>query len=471
MRPPSVRPRFAAVLAAIAGLAAAGPGRAQNVQNDNKPSVSAQSVELGERLPIEHLFGDWRGLRPKLEAQGVDLTVSYQSETAGVAAGGRRTGVDYAHDITFEADVDWAKLARVRGFSTHIALIERAGRSTSADYVGERITQVQQIYGSGGNVAVHLAFLYAQEKLLDGKLDVEAGRLIVGQEFGTSPLYCEFMTLSVCPSPRQLSILSGFTIFPTSSWGARVRAQPGASIYVQAGAFQVRNGLGGGRSGFNFGAGGTTGAYLPFEIGAEPQWGPHKLLGHYKVGAAYNTSRFDDLWEARSGDAPLAGPPAAAARSHRGQTAVYVALDQMLRRTGKDGVDGVIVLAGWSHADPHTAILSDEAYGGLLASGVIPGRSKDSVGVQATWLRVSPQLSATQRLQAALDEPFGTGSPSLATAPAGVETSEWVVEGRYDVLLREGLHLMPDFQYVIHPDAVGASRDATVLALRITADL
>lgn len=457
--------------ALLAAAVAAAPCAAQNAPASEKRDASAQAISLGDKLAPEHLLGDWRGLRPRLADRGVDLTLSYLSETAGVVSGGRRTGVDYAHDISLRVDVDGAKLAGIPGFSAHLALVERAGRSTSADYVGERITQVQEIYGSGGQVAAHLAYLYGEESLFDGKVDVKAGRLDVGEDFANSPLYCEFMTLSVCPSPRQLSILSGFTIYPTSTWGGRVRVQPGGSVYVQAGAFQVRTGLGGGRSGFDFSTSRTTGAMLPLEIGAEPRWGPSKLVGHYKLGVTYNTSRFDDLWESRAGRTPLATAAGGDARSHRGQAAVYVAADQMLKRTGPNGVDGVILLAGWSHADPHTAILSDQAFGGVLASGVVPGRPRDSVGVQATWLQVSSQLTAVQRLQAALGQALSAGSSALASPPAGVETHEWVLEGRYDVALREGLHLMPDLQYVIHPDAVRTSRDAVVLGLRLTVDL
>ena len=66
--------------------------------------------------------------------------------------------VDYTHSINFTTDVDWAKLAGLTSFSTHLAVVERNGRNASSDDVGDNLDDVQQLYGSGGDVAVHLAY-------------------------------------------------------------------------------------------------------------------------------------------------------------------------------------------------------------------------------------------------------------------------------------------------------------------------
>jgi hypothetical protein len=87
---------------------------------------------------------DWGGWRPTLLDLGIDLGFAYASENAGVVSGGKRVGIDYTHSVAFQADVDWAKLAGMTGFSTHLAVIERAGRNTSSDYVGDHINDVQE---------------------------------------------------------------------------------------------------------------------------------------------------------------------------------------------------------------------------------------------------------------------------------------------------------------------------------------
>ena len=456
------------VLAAAVSLAlAAAPACAQSADTSQKPTASQIQVETGDKLPETHLFGDWDGVRPALIDAGFDVTLDYLSETAGVVYGGRREGADYAHQIALQADVDWGKLAGLAGFTTHIAVVERAGRSASADYLGEQITQVQQIYGSGGDVVAHLAYLYAEQRLWDGAVDIEAGRLDVGQDFDESPLYCEFVSLSLCPSPRSLSLESGFTIFPSATWGGRLRVQPFPLAYLQAGLYQVRSQYGG-RSGWDWSTGDTSGGYLPVEFGLLPQFGPDKLIGHYKFGFTWNTSSLPDLRVDQSGAAiTQAGQTG---RGDQGQATYYVALDQMILRTGKNGTDGVILLAGYTHEDRHTSVLDQQAYGGIFASGIIPGRPNDNLGFEATWLEVSPALSTVQETEAGMGQALSTGLTSLTLRPAGIQSHETVYEVRYDYIPAVGLHFMPDLQYVVRPNATARTANATILGLQVTVD-
>ena len=111
----------------------------------------------------EHLFGDWSGLRTTLRDRGVDVHLDDTTETAADVAGGRRTGVDYAHQIAVRTDVDWDKLAGLTGFSTHGVVVNRAGRSASNDFAGDDILHVQEIYGSDDDVVARLAYLYGEQ--------------------------------------------------------------------------------------------------------------------------------------------------------------------------------------------------------------------------------------------------------------------------------------------------------------------
>ena len=441
------------------GLCGPSAAAAQNVTTTPKPTADEQAIASGEKLAEEHLAGDWGGLRSRLLDRGVDLVASYESETAAVVSGGKRHGIDYAHDITLQADIDLAQLAGITGFSTHVALAERAGRNASADFLDEDLTQVQEIYGSGGDVAAHLSYLYGEEKLLGGRLDLEGGRMDVGHDFATSPLYCAFMTLSICPSPRSLSIESGFTIFPTATWGGRARGQFSPALYLQVGAYQARP-KGGGRSGFDWSGSGATGAFFPAGIGYEPRLGPSGLIGHYKVGLTYDTSRQTDL-------APVVtGVPG----KRRAQASFYALADQMIVRTGRNGTDGVIVLGGYTHEDPRTTAIEQLAFVGLLASGVVPGRSKDSVGVQVTWLKVSGDLTTMQELETDAGRPLSSGLGPPANAPAGLQSHEAILEGRYGIAVATGVYLMPEVQYVVRPNAKTRYPDAVVGALRVSLD-
>ena len=112
--------------------------------------------------PPAHLFGDWGGVRSYLDNFGINLNLDYTTESAGNVAGGLRQGVDYAHQIGIQLDVDWEKLAAIPGFSTHLAVVNRAGRNLSTDYIGDKVLQAQEIFGAGFDMAVHDVWLYGE---------------------------------------------------------------------------------------------------------------------------------------------------------------------------------------------------------------------------------------------------------------------------------------------------------------------
>lgn len=441
-----------AALALAAALAASG-ARAQ----DAAPKPAAPK---NDAPAPQHLLGDWGGLRSRLHAGGIDLSFDYTGQAAADVSGGRGTGVRYAQQLQAKADLDWGKLAGLKGFSTHTILVNRAGRNLATDKVGDNLFQSQSVYGGAGDVAVHLVELYGEQKLADGRLDIAAGRLPVGEDFATSPLYCAFLNTAVCGYPHSLPAKVGFTAFPNSTWGARVRWAPGAHLYLQAGAYQVRPQFGG-RSGFDWGWSGTTGTYLPVEIGYEPTWGAAALPGHYKLGYGHDSSDYADLLRDAAGRPyVLSGAPPA---RHAGRSSAYLLADQMVRRIGPGPQDGLILLGGYVRSDPDTSQFSRFAFLGALAPSPIPGRPHDNIGAVVAWAKIGEPLARTQALQAAAGLP-------LAEDAVGVQGHETVIEARYEIALGRGLSLTPDLQYVIHPGAAKTYPNATVVGLQVKAD-
>ena len=449
------RPALVPVACGVA-LAFSNPALAQSDARSATARASQQQVDTGDAVQPEHALGDWGGLRTRLTDRGIDLAPGYLAEIADVASGGQRHGLDYAHQIKLQADIDGGKLMGLEGFSLHTVLVNRAGRNASADYLDDDLFEVQEIYGGTARAALHLVYLYAEQLLAGGKLDLKAGRMDVGQDFAASPLYCQFLSLGLCPQPRSLTLDSGFTIYPNSTWAARARTQAG-TFYAAAGVYQARPRYGG-PSGFDWGFSHTTGVELPAEIGWEPRFGGNKLQGHYKAGIAVNTSDTPD-------------PLTMANQGHR--TSWYLLADQMIARTGKSGTDGVILLAGWAHADPDTAVLSDFALGGVTARGIIPGRPGDTVEALVSHGSVSGRITAAQRLAAAQGKPLPSGFPAApgsfgaAAVPPGIQTGEWTIEANYGFKARPGVTIVPDIQFVGRPAAVKSIPDALVLAGRL----
>ena len=443
-------------LLGAAALLAAGPATAQSDAKSATAHANDRQVEVGDAAQSEHALGDWGDLRTRLTDRGIDLAPGYLAEVADVASGGLRHGLDYAHQIKLQADIDGAKLLGLRGFSLHTVLINRAGRNASADYLSDDLFEVQEIYGGTNNAAVSLVYLYGEQLLANGALDVKAGRMDVGQDFAASPLYCQYLSLALCPEPRSLTLDSGFTIYPNATWGTRGRVQAG-SLYAAAGVYQARPRFGG-PSGFDWGFSHTTGVELPAEVGWEPRLGAAGLQGHYKAGVAINTSDTPD---------PLT------MANHRHRTSWYLLADQMVRRTGKNGTDGVILLAGWAHADPETAVLSDFVFGGVSAHGIVHARPGDTIEVLISHGSVSNRVTAAQRLAQTAGQtlpagfPAAPGSFAAAATPPGVQTGEWVVEANYGFKARPGVTLVPDVQFVGRPAAARSVPDALVFAGRL----
>ncbi|MGI4877089.1 MAG: carbohydrate porin [Janthinobacterium lividum] len=429
--------------------------------SDASAKAGEATIASGDALPTEHLFGDWGGARTRLTDAGIDLKASYLSETAGVVSGGQRRGTDYADQVKLQVDIDLAALAGWTGWSLHGTLLSRHGRSASVDYLGDDLDAVQEIYGATGNAQAHLGQFYL-EHTGSGRfaLDVKAGRLPVGADFNTSPLFCGFLSLGLCPQPRGQSIDGAFSVDPSSTWGGRVKTGT-KEITFMAGAYQVRPRYGG-PSGFDWGFSHTTGVEVPIEADWTPRFGASELQGHYKVGVTYDSSDRVDL---------TPGVPI-----HHHSFSAYASIDQMVIRTGKNGTDGVMLLGGWTHADPDMAIFRDFGFAAVVGRGVIPSRPSDTIEALVTHGWISHALTETQRNALAQAAALPTGYPPApgsfagpATAP-GVQTDTTVYEVNYGLHAARGVILTPDLQYVVHPGATGAVRNALVLAGRVELD-
>jgi len=408
--------------------------------------------------PKQHLLGDWS---EPLKNAGLDVTFEYIGQLAGNISGGKRSGWDYAQQLELDLGFDWDKIVGVTGFSTTAKFVNRVGRNASKDYVGDNIVQAQSVYGGAGNVVVHLAELYAEQKLFSSLVDVEAGRLVVGEDYATSPLYCEFMNTAICAYPNSLARKEGFTAFPNATWGVRLRVALNNQIYGQIGAYEVRP-KAGGPSGFNWSWSGTTGIYYPIELGYEPKFGTDQLEGHYKIGFAYDTTNYPDLYTdvnglplAQTGDAPAL---------HESRSSYYLLGDQMLIRNGNGPENGLVLMGGFTWSDEDTSQISRFAFAGITDQGIIPSRPDYSFGIVVAWQKVSPALASTQRIEAA------SGLP-LAKEAVGVQSDETIIEARYNIAVLQGLGFMPDLQYVIHPGAAHTYPNTWVLGFQLKADL
>jgi porin len=406
---------------------------------------------FGAPFGSNHLFGDWGGARTWLLNHGINVELDYLTESAGNVSGGRSKGFDYAGQIGLEIDLDFAKIANLQGFSTHTMIVQGNGRNLSADYLGDSIGTVQEIYGGRGNVLAHMVYTYAEQELDNKRIDIAGGWLPVGTYFASSPLNCDFMNVLGCGNPHPLPNYPGEPDWPAANWGAQIRGLPTPSTYIMAGVFEV-NPNNGGISGFSWGKGGATGVSVPVEVGWVPRFGSDNLVGHYKFGFDEDSSSYPKLFNASGVSQQVSG-----------RREYYFLFDQMLMRMGPGDTDGLILLGGYVHADSAISPLSDHAYVGVVSTANFLGRPKDSLGMKFDYIKMSSALTQAQEQEMELGQPLNGGGIGPVF---GLQTHEETLEAEYTAAVYSGVSVMPDVQYIMRPGATTTFHNAWVLGLR-----
>jgi len=132
--------------------------------------------------------------------------------------------------------------------------------------------------------------------------------------------------------------------------------------------------------------------------------------------------------------------------------------------SGDDPWRGVGAFVQVMAAPPDRNLVGLEIQAGLNFMGIVPGRPTDIFGAAFSYTRVSPFVSASQRLEAGFSED-----------KILVQNYEIMLEATYQAEIVQGLILQPDFQYVFHPGggaidplkpSAGRIPDAAIFGLR-----
>lgn len=397
--------------------------------------------------------------RAWMHDRGFTFSFTYKGEAMGVATGGLKKGVSYVHELTLQGIFDLERMARLKGWSVHALVMERAGKALQSGRLGENYIAMQEVYSLSGNVAAHLVDLYAEKRTLHNKLDVIFGRMSLTHVFATSPLLCSFMV--TCSAPVALKQNPGFSVYPKATWGARVRLRPTRDTALQVGAYSV-SALTDNPSGWSWGAENTTGLSLPVEFTWQPFLTRNRLPGHYVIGYAHDTTRYADK--------VASSLPANVAATIPGRRSApsdmfWLEADQMVYRLGgRNMMAGGYLMAGYVHVTPRVVNLSDQAYGGFSFVGLIPGRLTDRFGALYSWYHVSRRRRESQLIAQDAGLPLGAGVH-------GVQDNSHVIESYYAIDAAPGLLIQPSFQYMFHPGETHHIKDAAIIGLKLIANL
>ena len=219
------------------------------------------------------LSGKWNGARTIMENSGVDFSAHFVTESAMNPVGGFRQTARYTQQIDFGVDLDLSRLVGDSGGKIQILLLDRAGRSLSADAIGNQFA-VQELYGAGQNF--RLVELNYEQSVFAEKVSFHLGWVPAGNYFASLPVFCDFQNGFICAHATPMTTNSGAHNYPVGQWGGHMKLEPTREFYVQTGVFQVNPNEGNSNRGFDLSLGGT-GAFVPFEIG----WLPGKDTGTF----------------------------------------------------------------------------------------------------------------------------------------------------------------------------------------------
>jgi len=416
----------------LIGISQPGNAQSQPAPTDavDAPNVTPPAASLEQSLDNwlnqSTMTGDWGGLRARLSQDGFNFRAAYIGEYAYSFSGGKRIGGDYAQQLAVGMDMDMGKVAGLTGGTFHVSLNVREGRSTTADYIGNKIA-VQEIFGDGENT--RLAELSYQQLLFNNVLDLKAGFIVMGDDFGRTGILCDFENDAFCAHPVSLPTNSGWSDYPAGKWGGRVRVNLPDNFYAETAIIDVNPTYAAEDNGFKLSLQGSTGALVPVEFGKAVALGSAPMPGHYKIGAYYDSSEAPDVTNPNI--------------NYKGRYGAYVLADQMVW-SFEPGTDrGLIVVANATISDKRTSPLPTYFTFALVAQGPFAARPYDFIAIG--YVR-DPVNSRVINKENALLAAQGVLNP-------GLEQGENVVELAYGLQATPWMQIHPNVQFIGNPGA------------------
>lgn len=417
----------------------------------------------------ETLSGDWWGVRNYMDDSGVELSASYTNNIAGNPVGGKSKGFTYTDNVSFGLQLNFEELIGWKGLTFDVSGLNRAGSSLSQDNIGNQFT-VQQVYG--GQTAMFYALLFEQ-RLLDDKISIKAGRFATGDDFASSPLYWLYMNNGIDGNPQALPVNTQFSAYPWAVWAARLRVEPTSDTYAMFGAYQVSNRVfNRDYHGLDWSIRSGDGVLLISQIGWTPEFfkrpvektapsdgktalatkarsegknfkpvSPETemkgLPGHYWFGAYYSPWTFQDIGKAGNTVTNSYG--------------FYWHADQMIWQESPGSDQGLTLWSSFVLSpQQNIAKLPFQANAGVVYKGLIPSRDEDYTVFGFVYGKFSSDYAG-----------------AVSDAGGGYPEYEIVLEWAYRVNFTKFAYVQPDLQWVVNPGGTGNIPNALVLGAQM----
>ncbi|MBN9247239.1 MAG: carbohydrate porin, partial [Hyphomicrobium sp.] len=417
-----MKSRFAAGVVPV--LALASIASVTSARAEDKPDNGVPEFSIAQELPYD-------AARASLAASGIRYGLNYTGEYYNVTSGGLSRGSTYNGLVETYVDIDLEKLVGWKGAVIHANAyyIHGIGPSTKTG-------SIFAVSNLEGLETVRLDELWLEQSLLDDKLKVKLGAIAADTEFFVSDTAAAFLNGTFGWAGIVASnMVQGGPAYPLTSMGARVAYTPNDNLTILAAVFngspanpfadaQESNRHG---TDFRFGDGELMiieGAFR-YDVG---------LPGTIKLGGWKQFNAPDGVYSNFSSGA--------AVNSDYG---LYAIVDQQIWKGGED--KSVNVFARFSGSPENISPMDFYFDTGILFTGFVPGRAKDTFGAAFGYGRVSSDL--------------------VATDPSALRSYESVLEITYAAELRPGVSITPDFQYFWNPGATTEVDNAAVFGARL----
>ncbi len=382
-------------------------------------------------LRWEHASGDWTGARPWLDDHGVTLEIGYTADVFYNLRGGLNTSdaEQYRGLLGIGLTVDIEKLGLWEDGTFFISAFENHGTDITERHVGD----LQALNNADAPNETRLYEYWYEHALFDGALRIKLGKMDANTDFAAPDYGGEFIHSSAGFSPT-----IPIPTWPDPALGIVVSVAPVEWFYFRVGLYDA---LGiATRSGYDTAFHSPDESFTIGELGLRPKlslFGQDRLPGTYRIGGFYHSGKWDVYFNDLDGRLDP--------RTHRGNSGLYVVLDQLLYREHPEDEEdeqglGAFFQFSWVPSDYNEIT---QHYGvGFQYVGPMPGRYDDVCGL-------------------------GVHHVSLSGKVQSLETcySETAIEAFYIYQLTEFMSIKPDLQYIVNPG--GDGRDAFVAGVRL----
>jgi len=397
------------------------------------------------------LTGDWGGARKRLYDSGVQVDLMYTADYLRNNAGGLQHGGAYMGHTDLVLQFDGEKLFGWTGGSAFLQLISNTGGRVNLNYVGS-LMGVDNLEAPVNRTGVFKAWL--QQAFLDDRASLRLGLYPIDSEFYVTDASGVFLhpSFGMAAEVANFGSLAGPSIYPTSTYAARLRVDPDPAWYAM---LAVSRGIPSERiatAGPNVSWPKGTGSMLIGEVGFSPakagllrESTPAEAkddfvpISKLAVGMWRFSPRFPQLVAVDAADEPLLA-------THWG---AYFLAEQTVFRVPESNRD-LAAFVRYGFTDGRTNTLDYSLSVGFSFRGPFAGREKDTFGIAATRAHAGPQGRA--QLSDELGEPLSSAA-------------ETAVEMTYRAQLAPGVVLQPLVQRILNPGLY--LPNATVAGVRL----